>query len=850
VADLTGDGQLDFVIKWLNQNPDVIQSGFTAPVIFQAVKLDGTVMWEVNAGINVRAGQHYLQPMLYDFDGDGKAELMFKTAPGTIDGLGRTLNMDGKFMEGSVEYQDFRQSDRIYWNRAERVIRGNDPVSGQGGAITPTVFDAATVDDRLKAAAEIEKGEFFQLHVDFFLGWNSHPDVVGRSYWDNLDNKPWNHTTKDYGLTWLPGEDQATAAGVPIGWWVSPPQIMLGMHTRDYVCSVTGRRATANGIMATYEGARTRSNAANRRQAPGWTEETFNLLNSLPKCPIEFRRMEITREIATALTWQMYQQSFIRRDNDSRNYDNDRGYIQFGHVMTNSPEFFTVFCGVTGKALDTIPYLVPMEEPNAGGGSMRWNDYTFYQPEPWNRSERHLGAVAYLDGNGAKTASAVQIRGYYSRTSVMRYDWDGVKLTGTIIADSGFEAMPNPFNAKPNYLDGTGYSGRHGAAGRYELAFNPDTLTGYRPGFGFSVPEPGANWNNGSFTVQGQHSMSVWDVDYNDPTHHHHGRDTIFIGAAAFYAHACPTWTGTTDQNCPVFLANARLRWTGYYPLFGGNDSTPEAAKARGNWQKLGHGDSMHFAYFHPNQENITGWMCLEGARADEALINLRTGEVTYWMMPGSASSWSGGRDVGRSIAGNFTNEPGWQLSAAGRHATPFSRDSGGLRQFDGWTPSAFNVSPANNFSMFWSADLSTNPISGRDNPTVHTLNERGNGWVNLLQANGTYTHGGTKGQPALVVDLFGDHREELIVMVGTQGNRAGAGNQHAMRIYFNVEESPHKVASLMTDRRYRVETARQNTTYNQPTYPGFYYGRDMDFGIYYNSLRTYINNDPAAFGR
>jgi hypothetical protein len=84
--------------------------------------------------------------------------------------------------------------------------------------------------------------------------------------------------------------------------------------------------------------------------------------------------------------------------------------------------------------------------------------------------------------------------------------------------------------------------------------------------------------------------------------------------------------------------------------------------------------------------------------------------------------------------------------------------------------------------------------------------------------------------------------------MVGTQGNRVGAGGQHAMRIYFNTEESTHKLASLMTDRRYRVEIARQNTCYNQPTYPGFYYGRDMDFEVYFNTLQRYIKNDPNAF--
>ena len=34
-------------------------------------------------GRNIRAGAHYTQFIVYDFDGDGKAEMSVKTAPGT-----------------------------------------------------------------------------------------------------------------------------------------------------------------------------------------------------------------------------------------------------------------------------------------------------------------------------------------------------------------------------------------------------------------------------------------------------------------------------------------------------------------------------------------------------------------------------------------------------------------------------------------------------------------------------------------------------------------------------------------------------------------------------------------------
>lgn len=48
-------------------------------------------MWRIDLGRNIRAGAHYTQFMVYDFDGDGKAELAVKTADGTVDGLGNVI---------------------------------------------------------------------------------------------------------------------------------------------------------------------------------------------------------------------------------------------------------------------------------------------------------------------------------------------------------------------------------------------------------------------------------------------------------------------------------------------------------------------------------------------------------------------------------------------------------------------------------------------------------------------------------------------------------------------------------------------------------------------------------------
>lgn len=133
VADLDGDGQYELIVKWDPTNSkDNSQTGITGEVFLDAYKLDGTQLWRISLGKNIRAGAHYTQFLVYDFDGDGKAEVICKTAPGTIDGKGNYV-----IMGNDDPTADYRNLNIAYsGNKRTGVI--------QNGSEYLTLFDGMT----------------------------------------------------------------------------------------------------------------------------------------------------------------------------------------------------------------------------------------------------------------------------------------------------------------------------------------------------------------------------------------------------------------------------------------------------------------------------------------------------------------------------------------------------------------------------------------------------------------------------------------------------------------------------------------------------------------------------------
>lgn len=118
VGDLDGDGEYEYIVKWDPSNSkDNSDMGYTGKVYLDAYELDGTLLWRIDLGVNIRAGAHYTQYMVYDFDGDGKSEVILKTAPGSKDGEGNYVSKAGKNITKGDDAKDYRNSSGLLMDK-------------------------------------------------------------------------------------------------------------------------------------------------------------------------------------------------------------------------------------------------------------------------------------------------------------------------------------------------------------------------------------------------------------------------------------------------------------------------------------------------------------------------------------------------------------------------------------------------------------------------------------------------------------------------------------------------------------------------------------------------------------
>ncbi|OMI40364.1 rhamnogalacturonan lyase [Streptomyces sparsogenes DSM 40356] len=201
VGDLDGDGDLDIVLKWQPTNAkDNSQSGVTGNTIVDGYTLQGQRLWRIDLGRNIRSGAHYTQFQVYDYDGDGKAEVAMKTADGTIDGTGRTI--------GNAS-ADHRNSSGYVLSGPEFLTVFN----GRTGAAVSTV-------DYVPPRGTVSSwGDSYGNRVDRFLAGTAYLDgskpslIEARGYYTRTVISAWSYSGGQLTRTWTFDTSSSTNAG-------------------------------------------------------------------------------------------------------------------------------------------------------------------------------------------------------------------------------------------------------------------------------------------------------------------------------------------------------------------------------------------------------------------------------------------------------------------------------------------------------------------------------------------------------------------------------------------------------------------------------------------------------------
>ncbi|MEV0660358.1 rhamnogalacturonan lyase [Spirillospora sp. NPDC050365] len=201
VADLDGDGRLEFVLKWdPSDSKDNSQGGYTSDVYVDAYRLNGTRLWRIDLGRNIRAGAHYTQFQAYDYDGDGRAEVAMKTADGTVDGTGKAIG------DASADYR----------NSSGYVLSGPEYLTmfdGRTGAALQTV-------DYVPARGSVASwGDSYGNRVDRFLAGTAYLDgarpslIMARGYYTRTVIAAWDWRDGHFTRRWTFDTNSSTNTG-------------------------------------------------------------------------------------------------------------------------------------------------------------------------------------------------------------------------------------------------------------------------------------------------------------------------------------------------------------------------------------------------------------------------------------------------------------------------------------------------------------------------------------------------------------------------------------------------------------------------------------------------------------
>lgn len=484
-----------------------------------------------------------------------------------------------------------------------------------------------------------------------------------------------------------------------------------------------------------------------------------------------------------------------------KGHDNTKDYRNSGGHILSGPEYLTVFEGLSGKAIHTTWYLPGRAGTGSKTSTERGDEFGkvstfpsgFWGDNYGGRSERFLGAVAYING-ADKPACGIFCRGYYTQAYVWAVSFDGTRLHTEWLHCSPSTTQWLVFASKWN----EGQVGLEYTIDGDKLKRIPTKTAPANTGNVKSTETSGGIVGSNTLYGNGNHNMSIADVDGD-------GCDEILWGA------------GALNNDGTLLYA------TGY-----------------------GHGDAMHVGKMIPDREGLQVFDVheekLTAAHGSWDLHDARTGEILYH--GGSAES-----DNGRGMAGDLTGKDGYEFwssdvrtpySAATGKATNIKNCSVNFRIYwdgsiqDQLLDGSYKYSNSDSWAQSSHAEPVITKWNGSSFSTVQSFYS--------ANFNNAQTANYTKATPCLQADILGDWREELIMW-----NKQDSSE---IMIFTTWTPTNYAVPTLMHDHTYRMGIAWQNTAYNQPPHLGYYLpdyiNGKIDTGIH--EVSSKMENSKTAF--
>lgn len=400
-------------------------------------------------------------------------------------------------------------------------------------------------------------------------------------------------------------------------------------------------------------------------------------------------------------------------------------------------------------------------------------------------TDKENSTADYRSSSGAITKGEEFLTVFNGETGVAM---DTINLPTTRGSENGvdygddFGNRSNRFVSDIAYLDGEKpyaiylrgyYFGRNGKQRTSIAGISWDGTT-LSPTYRFDTQQGQEGYYDGAYQYvgNGNHNCTVADVD-ND------GKDEFITGALCMEVN---------DDN------EFRPKWCTY----------------------LQHGDALHIGNYDPTHTGFEFFTVHEDSGTNSlsgnditldfgmSVIDAETGNI---MFHEGASD-----DTGRGVMANVGAGGYYQIWSAKNSA----RQSNGGTDFTTANSLTGRNTPSMNFRIFWDGDLYDNLLNG-----ANITDWNGRNMSNIFSA-GNYdcvSINGTKANPSLQADLFGDWREEVVYPT-TNGT--------ALRVFSTTATTDYKIKTLMQDPVYRSGVAAEQTAYNQPPHVGFYMGQEV----------------------